>query len=247
MKLHLCLSIPALATVAHATDWYVAKNGDDRWSGKLAAPNAEMTDGPFETVYKARNAVREAIAAIARAERENGVTTPIHLLLNLETPYALRDATALASADPRVMGLQVGLGDLFEPFGIDRRDTANVHQVLFAVRMAAAEAGVAAYDGAFADVGDTDGYLAEAQQARRLGFEGKTCIHPSQVALANQAFRPTDAEIAHAVKVLAASADADRTGTGAYMVDGKMIDPPFFLRAQAIVASAKRLGLLPAN
>ncbi|MES3001391.1 MAG: CoA ester lyase [Pseudomonadota bacterium] len=192
-------------------------------------------------------AVREAGAAIARAERRNGVTTPIRLLLNIETPRALRDAAVLASADPRVMGLQVGLGDLFEPFGIARRDTANVHQVLFAVRMAAAEAGVEAYDGAFADVGDADGYVAEAQQARRLGFTGKTCIHPSQVALANQAFRPTDAEIAHAVKVLAAAADADRTGTGAYVVDGKMIDPPFFLRAQAIVASAKRLGLLPAT
>jgi citrate lyase beta subunit len=96
------------------------------------------------------------------------------------------------------MGLQVGLGDLFEPLGIDRRETAAVQQVLLAVRLAAGEGGIAAYDGAWADIQDSAGYLAEAQLARRLGFAGKTCIHPSQVALANEAFRPGDAEIAHA-------------------------------------------------
>ena len=190
-------------------------------------------------------AVREASAAIARAERDNGVATPVRLLLNIETPRALREAAALASSDPRVMGLQVGLGDLFEPWGIHRREMAAVQQVLFAVRMAAAEAGIDAYDGAFADVQDAEGYLAEAQLARRLGFTGKTCIHPSQVALANQAFRPSDAEIAHAVRVVAAAAQADVNGVGAYLVDGRMIDPPFVRRAQDIVATAHRLGLLP--
>ncbi|MGH8784517.1 MAG: HpcH/HpaI aldolase/citrate lyase family protein, partial [Cupriavidus necator] len=78
-----------------------------------------------------------------------------------------------------------------------------------------------------------------------LGFAGKTCIHPSQVALANQAFRPTDAEIAHAVKVTEAAADASARGLGAYLVDGRMVDAPFLRRAQAIAATARRLGLLP--
>lgn len=193
------------------------------------------------------DAVRAASAAIARAERENGVTTPVRLLLNIETPRALREAAALAGADARVMGLQVGLGDLFEPFGLDRRENVAVQQVLFAVRMAAAEAGVAAYDGAFADVQDAEGYLAEAQLARRLGFAGKTCIHPSQVALANQAFRPTDAEIAHALRVVAAAAQADAAGRGAFLVDGRMIDPPFLRRAQDVAAIARQLGLLPSS
>ena len=192
-------------------------------------------------------AVRAAAAAVHRAERANGVATPVRLLLNIESPRGLREAAALAAADPRVMGLQIGLGDLFEPLGIDRRDVAAVQQVLFAVRMAAGEAGVEAYDGAFANVQDTEGYLAEAQLARRLGLAGKTCIHPSQVALANQVFRPTDAEIAHAAKVVAAAAAANAAGVGAYLVDGKMIDPPFLRRAQAIVASARRLGLLPVH
>jgi citrate lyase subunit beta/citryl-CoA lyase len=189
--------------------------------------------------------VRAASEAIARIERANGVGTPVRLLLNIESPRALRDAAALAGADPRVMGLQVGLGDLFEPLGIARHETAAVQQVLVAVRLAAGEAGVDAYDGAFADVRDTDGYLAEARLARRLGFAGKTCIHPSQVALANEAFRPGKEEIAHALRVTRAAQSAEANGVGAFLVDGRMVDRPFLLRARRIVEAARRLGVLP--
>jgi citrate lyase beta subunit len=191
------------------------------------------------------DAVREACAAIARAEQTQGITRPVQLLLNIESPKALRDAADLAQADSRVMGLQVGLGDLFEPLGVDRREVAAVQQVLFAVRMAAGVAGVQAFDGAFANVRDAEGYLAEAALARSLGFAGKSCIHPSQVALANQAFRPTDAEIAHALKVIAAQAEAQARGLGAYMVDGRMVDAPFEQRAKAIITTAQQLNLLP--
>lgn len=189
--------------------------------------------------------VHAAVDALRQAERANGVADPVRVLLNIETPRALREAAAIAGADARVMGLQVGLGDLFEPFGIARRETAAVQQVLMAVRLAAAEADVDAYDGAFADVRDTEGFVAEARLARRLGYAGKTCIHPSQVALANEAFRPTDDEIAHALRVTQAAEEAERNSVGAFLVDGRMVDRPFLLRARAIVASARRLGLLP--
>ena len=193
--------------------------------------------------------VRAAADAVEAAERANGfragIDAPVGLLLNVESPKALRIAHALAAAHPRVAGLQLGLGDLFEPFGIHRREMQAIAQAMFALRMAAGEAGVFAYDGAFADIKDADGYRAEAELARRLGFLGKSCIHPSQVALANAVFRPGDDEIAHAVRVVEAARDADARGVGAYVVDGKMIDPPFVLRAQALVATAERLGLLP--
>lgn len=191
------------------------------------------------------DAVRAASQAIARAERDNGVTTPVGLLLNIESPKALRTAAALAGADPRVVGLQMGLGDLFEPVGIARREVAAIQQAMFAVRMAAGEAGVYAYDSVFANIQDSDGFRAEAARSRRMGFLGKSCIHPSQVVLANEIFRPTEEEIAHAVKVVAAAQKADADGVGAYVVDGKMIDIPFVIRAHAIVASARTLGLLP--
>ena len=189
--------------------------------------------------------VQAAAEALDRAERDNGVDTPIGLLLNIETPKALRAAAALAAAHPRVVGLQMGLGDLFEPLGIDRREASAVRQAMFAVRMAAGEAGVYAYDSAFAGVRDVDGFREEAALSRRMGFLGKSCIHPSQVALANEAFRPTDAEIAHSLKVVEAADAATAGGVGAYVVDGRMIDAPFEARARAIVASARRLGLVP--
>jgi len=189
--------------------------------------------------------VRTAVAAIERAEKANGVETPVGLLLNIEAPAALRMAAELASAHPRVVGLQLGLGDLFEPLGIARREPAAIQQAMFTVRMAAGEAGIYAYDSAFADIRDADGFRAEAMLSRSLGFLGKTCIHPSQVAIANEVFQPTDAEIAHALKVIEATRDADAKGIGAYVVDGKMIDIPFVIRARAIVASARSLGLLP--
>lgn len=189
--------------------------------------------------------VRKAAEAIEQAERAHGVAAPIGLLLNIESPAALRTAAQLAVSHPRVAGLQLGLGDLFEPLGIARREPSAIRQAMFAVRMAAGEAGVWAYDGAFADIRDAEGFRAEAMLARNLGFLGKTCIHPSQIAIANEVFRPTDEEIAHACKVVEAAREADAAGVGAYVVDGKMIDIPFVIRARAIVASARRLGLLP--
>lgn len=190
--------------------------------------------------------VRAAVEAIERAEEANGVRTPIGLLLNIEAPSAFRIAAQLGLAHPRVAGLQLGLGDLFEPLGIARREPAAIQQAMFAMRIAAGEAGVYAYDGAFADIRDAEGFRAEAVLSRNLGFLGKTCIHPSQIAIANEVFRPTDEEIAHACKVVEAARDADAKGVGAYVVDGKMIDIPFVIRARAIVASARSLGLLPA-
>ncbi|MEQ6307366.1 CoA ester lyase [Delftia acidovorans] len=190
--------------------------------------------------------VREAAQRIAEAADANGVAQTPGLLLNIETPRALRCAAELAGSHASVAGLQMGLGDLFEPFGVNRREPAAIAQALFAVRMAAAEAGVYAYDGAFADIRDSEGFGAEARLSRDLGFLGKTCIHPSQIALANAVYQPTEQEIFHSLKVVQAAREADANALGAYVVDGKMVDKPFVLRAQAIVAAAHAQGLLAA-
>lgn len=199
----------------------------------VAQPGVALLNLPkLETA----SAVRDTVRALEHAEAGNGVRTPIRLLLNIETPKALANAAALAAAHPRVAGLQLGLGDLFEPLGIDRRDPANVHAVLFAVRMAAAQAGVFALDGAWPDLSDDAGFSAEAQRARKLGYLGKSCIHPRQVALANAAFAPDEAELDAARRIVAAAADAELAGRGAFVVDGRMVDLPFLKRAQALLA-----------
>jgi citrate lyase subunit beta/citryl-CoA lyase len=188
--------------------------------------------------------VRAAVAALEAAERANGVTRPARLMLNVESARGLQQAAAMAQAHPRVAGLQLGLGDFFEPLGIMRRDAANVHAAMFAMRMAAAQAGVFAYDGAFPDVHDAQGYVAEARMARRLGYIGKSCIHPSQVSLAHQVFRPSQTEIERSQRIVEAARHAQIRGVGAYMVDGQMVDSPFVRGAESVLAHARRLGLL---
>lgn len=73
--------------------------------------------------------------------------------------------------------------------------------------------------------------------ARRLGYVGKSCIHPRQVALANAAFMPDAEEIAAARRIVAAAREAGHAGRGAFLVDGRMVDLPFLKRAQALLAS----------
>ena len=187
--------------------------------------------------------VLAAVDALQAAERANGVTEPVGLLLNIESARGLRLAHELASAHGRVAGLQLGLGDLFEPLQIARHEPAALHAVMLQMRLAAGEAGVFAYDAAYARFSDVEGFRAEAALARRLGYIGKSCIHPSQVAHANEVFRPTDEEIAHARRVDAAATEAEARGVGAYAVDGDMVDAPFVKRARAVLATARRLGI----
>ena len=189
--------------------------------------------------------IRAVAAALRAREVAVGLQRPTTILANIESPRGLRCAAEIAGADPRVAGLQLGFGDLLSPLGIDRTNAAAVQQLQLMVRLAAGEAGIWAYDAAFAAVNDPDGFRQEALAAKRLGYLGKTCIHPSQVALANEVFRPTDEEIAHAQRVVVAAAEAEKTGVGAFTVDGRMVDRPFINRAKAIVAMARQLAAAP--
>ncbi len=207
----------------------------------VAGPVVDMINLPKP---ESADDVRAAAAALAGCERANDVERPIGILANIESPRGLRRAAEIAGAHPRVVGLQLGLGDLFEPFGIDRADAKVVHAMQLAVRLAAAEAGLWACDTVYGAVSDPDGYAREATAARRLGYLGKSCIHPSQVPLANAVFRPTDAEIAAARRVIEAAQGAEVSGVGAFLVDGRMIDIPFIKRAEAILGAARRLDLL---
>ena len=188
--------------------------------------------------------VKDCAKALAEAERRHKGVIAAAILVNIESPAALRRAAELATASPRVIGLQAGWGDLIEPLNIDRYNPAAIQQLQLQIRIAAGEANAWAYDGAWANIQDKDGYVREAEDARRLGYLGKSCIHPSQVALANRVFRPTDVEIAHSLKVVEAAADAKAKGVGAFTVDGRMVDAPFIRRAEQILSLARRLKLI---
>jgi citrate lyase subunit beta / citryl-CoA lyase len=187
--------------------------------------------------------VRACAAALTKVERKLGLE-PVRIMPNIESPRALRLAAEIATASPRVVGLQAGWGDLIEPLDIDRYNAAMIEALQLQIRIAAGEAGVWAYDGAYADIKDIEGFRREAQAARRLGYLGKSAIHPTQVPVANAVFRPSDEEIAHSLKVVDAARDAAEKGIGAFTVNGRMVDAPFVRRAEAILELARKLGLI---
>jgi citrate lyase subunit beta/citryl-CoA lyase len=214
----------------------------------LFAPDVAAVVGPGIDVLNlpcAESAadIRAAVDVIERAEKAAGLDRPIGLLANIETAKGLRCAAEIATAHPRVVGLQIGYADLFEPAGIERGDEAALQYVRLAVRFAAFEAGIPAFDGMLAAVAAPERCRGEAEAARRLGFAGKSCIHPSQIAIVNEVFLPRPVELARARRVLAAAAEAAEHGVGAFLVDGQMVDAPFIASARALVALAEQLGL----
>lgn len=188
--------------------------------------------------------ILKLVKDLERIEKLAERNTAVRILANIESPKGLRLAAEIAGAHPRVMGLQLGFADLLEPLGIDRKDAAAVRQIQLAVRMAAGEASINTYDSAFAAIKDPDGFRAEACHARALGFSGKSCIHPTQIEIANDAFLPQEVEIAHSLRILEAAKEAEEAGIGVYQVDGQMIDGPFVLRAKEIVRQARQAGLV---
>ena len=103
--------------------------------------------------------------------------------------------------------------------------------------------GLRPIDGPFGDFNDPDGFTAAAKRPAVLGYEGKWAIHPSQIALANQVFTPSDAEVTKARRIVDAMADAAKAGKGAVSLDGKLIDIASIRMAEALLKKAEAMGL----
>jgi citrate lyase subunit beta/citryl-CoA lyase len=211
--------------------------------GPLFEPDLEAIARPGLDVVnlpKIENAeaVHRASDILERLERKHGLERRIGVLANIETPRGLRRAAEIAASSDRIVGLQLGFGDLFEPLGIER-SVATLTPVWLAVRLAAAEAGVPAYDGAFVVVSDLAAFRAEAAAARSVGFAGKSCVHPTQIEVANAVFLPSAEQIEKARRIVSVADEMAARGVGAFTVEGVMADGPFILRAREILRIAE--------
>jgi citrate lyase subunit beta/citryl-CoA lyase len=184
--------------------------------------------------------VLAAVSLIEKIERKNAIVNPIPLLVNIETAKGLRNVIEICVAHKRVVGLQLGLNDLFDSAGIERDDNASVHTVMLMLRLAACEAGIKVYDGAFPDINNMQGFQAEVEMACRLGYSGKSCIHPNQVATINRLFIPAAEDVALAEQIVEAADRAEIKGVGVFTVAGKMIDLPSIRRAKSVLAEYRR-------
>jgi citrate lyase subunit beta/citryl-CoA lyase len=168
---------------------------------------------------------------------ERGVDAP--LIAICESAAGVLHAESLAAADP-VDALAFGAEDFSADVGATR--TAEGTEVLYArehVVLAAAAAGIDAIDTLHTDIGDTEGLAEETAFVLELGFDGKICIHPSQVPVVNEAFTPTGERIEWARRVLDAAEEADREGRGVFRVEGEMVDAPLIGQAEQVRERAR--------
>ena len=157
----------------------------------------------------------------------------------LEDPGAIFDARAIAMATPRVLGLITGAEDLATAMGAEPTpELLRLPKQL--VHLAAKAAGVLSFGlmRTVADFQDVNGIAAAAREARKLGFDGSTCIHPSVVPILNAAFAPTEAELDHARRMIVAFDEAQARGIGAFTFEGRMVDLPVVARARRLVGPA---------
>jgi citrate lyase subunit beta / citryl-CoA lyase len=161
----------------------------------------------------------------------------------VETAAGVEDARAVAR-DARVIRLMLGSADLAHDVGFElTADEGELHYARSRVAFASAAAGIAGgIDVVHLDVRDDDGLGRSAVRARALGFSGKACIHPAQLATVNRAFSPTADEIALADRVVAAFDEAVAAGAGAaILVDGRLVDRPVVERARRTLARTESM------
>lgn len=182
--------------------------------------------------------VLEIADAVSELERERKLAPGrVRFLAQIETPGALLRLAAIASAHPRMVAMALGPEDFSAAVGgvpeFDLLLAPNL-SVLFAAR--AAGLLPLGFIGSIGEFSDTHKLREAAVHARRLGFAGALAVHPTQVAIFNEAFSPSAQELEWAHKVVAAENDAATRGLSAFSLNGKMIDPPVVRRAHEILA-----------
>jgi citrate lyase beta subunit len=166
---------------------------------------------------------------------------PVWVLV--ETPKAVLAADAIAAV-PGITGLVAGFADLANDLHArPGRGREPLHLAMGTIVLAARAHGVLAFDGVFIDLDDPAGLEAETRQARAFGFDGKTCIHPSQLLVVNHLFSPGADEIADARALIAAHETAAADGRAVATHRGKMVEILHVAEARRLLAIAGAIGL----
>lgn len=199
----------------------VAAAAQGPWSAPVAIRVNGAASAWFEADCSAVAASRADLVIVPRAEdaeviRRVGELTGKPVAAMIETPRGVRHCWEIAEA---AAALIAGTNDLSAtlrlPAGAGR---APLQTALQTIVLAARAAGVPCFDGVFNRLEDADGFAAEAAEGRAFGFDGKTLIHPDQIALCKAAWAPTEAELARAERLVAAASG------GAQRFEGEMIE-----------------------
>jgi len=203
---------------------------------------------------------------VTQIETAKGLKRRIGFELIIETALGMQNVHAVAGASKRIESLHFGVADYAAS---TRARTTNIgganpdytvltdkdeaggralhwgdmwHYALARMVVAARANGLRPIDGPFGDFSDAEGYKAAARRAAVLGCDGKWAIHPSQVALANEVFTPSEKEVTRARRILAAMEQAKREGRGAVALDGRLLDIASIRQAAALVQTAEAIA-----
>ncbi len=203
---------------------------------------------------------------VTQIEDAMGYKKRIGFSLLIETALGMANVEEIAKASPRNEALHFGVADYAASTKARTTNIGGVnpdysvltdpdengnravhwgdmwHYAIARMVVAARAAGLRPIDGPFGDFGDPDGYRAAARRAAVLGCEGKWAIHPSQIALANEVFSPSEEEVTKAKRILEAMEQAAKEGKGAVSLDGRLIDIASIRQAEVLVKKAEQIA-----
>jgi citrate lyase subunit beta/citryl-CoA lyase len=202
--------------------------------------------GPDAVVVPKVNSADE-VHQIEKALEAGGAPASTMIWAMLETPIAMLRAHEIASSSERLAVLVMGTNDLAKELqAAPVPGRAPLLSGLGLCLLGARAAGKVILDGVYNDIKDEAGFLAECQQARDLGFDGKTLIHPSQVDPCNATFAPSADDVEKAGRVIAAFEEAEAAGRGVVTVDGRMVENLHVEQARRTLAIQAAIDARPA-
>jgi len=188
--------------------------------------------------------VTQIIHKIDAIVSKRKLTSGIRIIPSIETARGVVNANSIASSHKNVTALVFGVFDYLYDMNIDVEydDFVSYNYARSKIPVDARAAGIDALDGIWQNVNDIDGLIKDAAIAKKLGYSGKTLIHPSHINPVHDIFRPTKKQIEWAKKVLAALQDTFEKGNlrGAKLLEGKMIDAVHYKQAKAVISAAEK-------
>ena len=196
-------------------------------------------DGLTLTKVNCPEDVSQISAILDEQEERAGLRQgSVRLLATIESARGLIQAAAIAAACPRLVGLMFGAEDFAMDLGLFNVRQGEAGDFLYArsaLVVAAVSEGLQAIDRVYTEIRNPVGLEQDTRLARDLGFTGKALIHPAQIEVVEKVFRPTDAEVEHARRVVDAFEAAEAEGAGAVALDGQMVDLPVVERARRVL------------
>lgn len=189
--------------------------------------------------------IREADKLITDIEKESGMEIgTVKLMAAVESPMGIINCFDIAKSSPRLVAMAIGAEDFVTSMKTSRSlDGEELIVARGQLLLACRAAGIYALDTVFSDINDDVGLENETIRIHKLGFDGKSVIHPRQIPIVHKVFAPTQKQIDFALRTFKAIEEAEKNSSGVIALDGKMIDKPIVERARRVISLAQATGM----